>query len=213
MRKAVLALAPKRDVPLAAAPRMSRRARRGDRRAREALAEKHACERKDDGAESCPDENRLRVARRRAHRRPQEALRRARGVCRRREGREDRRSHALGQHGDNLRPEHGGRADRCRRDLAEEARASRARRQKQAHRHNDRPSRSRRAQRQSGPDRAPANADGRGERRRRRAAPTRARPMRRPRPKSTKRGRQAESEHRRARRGSTQGPSAQTACG
>ena len=51
-------------------PRMSRRARRGDRRAREALAEKDAGERKDDGAESCPDENRLRVARRRAHRAP-----------------------------------------------------------------------------------------------------------------------------------------------
>ena len=80
-------------------------------------------------------ENRLRVARRRAHRGPEEAVRRRRGICRRREGRENRRSHPLGQHGDNLGAEHGGHADRCRRNLAEEARASRAGRQKQAHRH------------------------------------------------------------------------------
>ena len=75
------------------------------------------------------------------------------------------------------------------------------------------PIRSQQAQRQAGPDRAPANGDGREGRRRRRPAPTTARPMRRPRPKSTKRGRPAENEHRRARRGSTQGPSARTKCG
>ncbi len=86
-------------------PALRRRARRGDRRAREALAEQHAGEREDDGAKSCPDEHGARVARRRAHRRPEEALRRARAIRRRRKGREDRRAHALGQHGDDLRPE------------------------------------------------------------------------------------------------------------
>jgi hypothetical protein len=130
MRKTALALAPKRDVPLAATPAWA------NRRAREALAEKHAREREDDGAESCPDENRLRVARRRAHRRPENALAHARTICRRK-GCEDRCAHALGQHGDNLRANHGGRAGCGRADLAEEARAARPRRQKQAHRHND----------------------------------------------------------------------------
>ena len=53
----------------------------------------------------------------------------------RREGSENRRSHPLRQHSDDLRAEHGGHAESRRRDLAEETRAPRARRQKQAHRH------------------------------------------------------------------------------
>ena len=60
---------------------LNRRARSGDRHAREALAEQHAGERKDDGPERCPDEHRVRVGSRRAHRRPQEALRLAMGIA------------------------------------------------------------------------------------------------------------------------------------
>ena len=137
-------------------PRIGRRAGRGDRRPREAFAEKDAGERKDDGAESCPDENRLRIARRRAHRRPQQALANADAFRRRRKSREDRRAHTLGQHGDDLRPKHRRRADHGRRDLAKQARAARPDRQEEAHRQNDREARSREPGcKQSGIEREP----------------------------------------------------------
>ena len=169
--------------------------------------------RKDRDAESRPAKNRRVVPRRRAHRRPYEAMQGADTAGGRLERREDCRAHAVGQHRDGLRPKHENRANRRRYDLTEDARPARSNRQNEAHRQHDAEAGSHEASgKQGGIEREPMRAAPErghvGERRQHRAQPTRRR-----RSRSTRRARQAGSASRRARRGSARGPSARTACG
>ena len=114
-----------------------RRARRDHRGLSEAIAEQKAREREDRGAETRPGEHRCRLAARGAHGGPDKIRQRRAAVHGRREHGQHRRAGSIGKHGDGLRSEREGCADRRRRDLAEEAGAPWPHREEKADREND----------------------------------------------------------------------------